>query len=214
METLLSSLIQLFGTISALALTFLVLLYEAAKRQRETTRQKVLFEITSALECENVKQNAGLTPEHPLRVRLTEQSKHGQPDEADANELVAHLRAQIHNLRTSGVEILPPAEAGRRSQAAAHLEKNHERDLADALRAYSSATRYFATFPARARRVVGFPLAITAVYIAQLLDCASGAPFLPAWANRPLVLLFSFPCLGYIFVIVTRSLKELHSIEQ
>lgn len=214
METLLSSLIQLFGTISALALTFLVLLYEAAKRQRENTRQKVLFEIANAFDCENVKQNAGLTPEHPLRVRLAEQCKHGQLDEADANDLVTHLRTQIHNLRTSGVEVLPPVEAGRRSQAAAHLEKNHERDLADALRAYSGATKYFAAFPARARRVVGFPLAITAVYMAQLLDLASGDPLLPAYVNRPLVLLFSFPCLGYIFVTVTKSLKELHSVDQ
>lgn len=213
METLLSSLIQLFGTISALALTFLVLLYEAAKRQRENTRQKVLSEINNAFECDNVKQDAGLTAEHSLRVRLAEQCKHGQLDEADANELVTHLRTQIHNLRTRGVEILAPVEAGRRSQAAAHLEKYHERDLEAALRSYSGATKYYAAFPARARRVVGFPLAITALYMAQLLDLTSGAPFLPAYMNTPLVLLCSFPCLGYIFIIVTRSLKELHSID-
>ena len=214
METLLSSLIQLFGTISALALTFLVLLYESAKRQRESTRQKVLFEITNAFNCQHVEQNAGLSAEHPLRVRLTEQCKHGQLDEADANGLVSHLRTQINNLRTSGVELLAPVEAGRRSQAAAHLEKNHERDLEGALRAYSGATKYFAVFPTRARRVVGFPLVITAGYMAQLLDLASGDPFLPAYSNGLLVLLFSFPCLAYIFVIVTRSLKELHSIDQ
>lgn len=213
METLLSSLIQLFGTISALALTFLVLLYDAAKRQRENTRQKVLLEVTNAFECNHVKNETGMIHGHHLHDRLAEQCKHGQVEEVDVNEMLIQLRVVIAKLRLDGIEILPAVEVGRRSQAAVHLEKYHEKDISDALRAYSRAMKYFAAFPARARRVVGFPLAITAVFTMQLLDASSGDPVLPLLLGKTLIPLLSFPCLGYIYLTVTTSLKELHSID-
>jgi len=214
METLLSSLIQLFGTISALALTFLILLYESAKRVREGTRKHVSDEVQNALKCRYVQARTQVIEGNELHTRLVEQCRSGRVDEGDVENMIGQLHSSVHTLRTDGLEAISPEEAGHRAQAAAHLEKYHERDTATALAGYQRAIRQFETFNSRTRQVVGIPLLVTAIFILFLMDIASGASLIPSPLCLALTLLVTLSCLTFIFLAVTRALKELYDIDR
>jgi len=51
MESLLLSLISLFGTISAIAIAYLILLFEQTKTKISDARENLIFEIKNTLEC-------------------------------------------------------------------------------------------------------------------------------------------------------------------
>jgi hypothetical protein len=204
MDSLITSLIQLFGTISGLALTFLVLLYEAAKRRREAGRQRLLMLIANTWKCPKVQAATGLQPGHELRDRLHEECTQHDPRDESVRELISTIHAKVAELRAKHIQ----------PEVADHLERAHEKLLRNAHDSFENSAHFFTTFPSRSKLVLAVPLTMTSLLVADRAGFNFIAPHLPDWFNRMALLILAVGCLTFIFFAVTHALNDLDKIER
>ena len=204
MDSLITSLIQLFGTISGLALTFLVLLYDAAQRRREAGRQRLVRLIVNTIKCQTIRKATGLQQSHELWDPLVEQCRQGDPQGESVNVLISTIHSKVAELRAKHTN----------AKVADHLERDHEKPIRSAESAFENSTEFFRTLPSRSKRVIAVPLSMTGLLIADRIGFNIIAPHLPEWANRTALLVLSVGCLAFIFFAVTHALNDLDKIER
>jgi len=165
MYELYPTLIELFGTISAISVAYLVLLYEQAQRRIKSSKQLLVFEINSALRCHRTKDNTGLKEGHELRDKLLDNCHHETISVSNTEELIKILGDKVSELRSKGIENVEAAVAGERAKIAAHIEKYHEQDIARALAEFRKAETFYKKFPTKSSLAVGVPLTLCGYFI-------------------------------------------------
>lgn len=166
MESLLTSLIGLFGTISAVSIAYLALLYEQTKKKSAESREYLIFEIKNSLECCNTITATSLQEGNELRDELIEECQHKSISIEATNKLLELLKGKVSELREKDIETITSDEAGKRAKAAQHIQKYHINDIEKALLKYETAKIFYDKFPIRSKFSIGVPFSLSSIFIA------------------------------------------------
>lgn len=213
MEELVPTLIELFGTISAIVIAFLILLYESSKRWIDRAKQNLLFELDNCLDCRKVKGSTGLNEGHSLYDQLRDEHKHKQVNSTHIEELLVILNSIINDLRNKDIQNISSQEAGERAKNASHIETNHKRDIEKAYETYKSANVFYEEFPKLTKFSIGVPLIISFTYILIYeFECyIKGA--ISDWGFDAMVISLAFVGMFLIYKFSVSTLMKLKQIE-
>lgn len=160
MQNLYPTFIGLFGTISAISVAYLVLLYEQASKRRKSAKNGVLFEVEGSLHCNRFVTKTGLKADNELRDNLLDNCHLRSLSESVVQELQSILKKTFEDLRGTDIDTVDMSAAGERAEVARHIEKYHFDDTQRALDEFSKSETFYQEFPARSKVAVGIPLAI------------------------------------------------------
>lgn len=163
-ENLLNSLIGLFGTISAISIAYLVLLYDQAQNKIKNHKQYLICEIQNCLTCYKVKESTRFNGGNQLQIELLEKCNHNSISLYSTEILINQLKEDVEKL-DSLVERSNNSEAGEKAKLARHIEKYHHNDILSALDNYKDAEGFYSKFPKRSKFGIGVPLSFSALFI-------------------------------------------------
>lgn len=166
MNDLYLTLIGLFGTITAISVAYLVLLYEQANKRREVAKATLASEVNSSLFCPKVKTDSNeLKAGNETYDNLLDKCRRQSVSSEDAKSLQIVLKKSIDSLRGSDIENVDAATAGNRAKQARHIEKYHYEDTERALEEFEKSETFYQSFPTTSKLAIGGPLLICAYFI-------------------------------------------------
>ncbi len=178
MTELYPTLVELFGTISAISVAYLVLLHEQAQNAITISRKLLVMEIESAIHCPNTQTHGGLPDSENVLEKLKDDCRHETVAIADAEKLLTVLRQKVVDLRKEGIERVDDTEAGKRTKIARHIEKYHVEDMDRVLKRYRKSESFYSEFPERSAFAIAIPLLICGYFIlVQYFGAASTGKF-------------------------------------
>jgi len=214
MQNSLPSLIELFGSISGIIITFLVLLYESSKRWIDRAKREVIFEVQNCLNCSKLPKRTQLKAGHELYDSLKEDCIHETVDTEHTTELLNLLKSIVNDLRNKDIETIEPVEAGERAKDASHIEKYHIKDIENARKTYDTANTFYQNFPNLAKKSIGIPLLICFLFILinyfyDNIKCLTNNNFVDY-----LAILLALIGLYFVYSNSVKSLVELKEIDK
>ena len=210
---ILPSLMKLFATVSALILTFLIILYNAVKSKIGYSKQNVIREIGATINCRRAQKGLGLTKGDKLVDELVDECYHDRINEDRIKELLALMETKIKELRNDGISTESNEEAGKRAKLAAHIETDHHNDINDALESYNKSKSFYSIFPLVSFVSVGVPLLLSAFYLSIYLFQYEISNIVSALTWRWIVLATGVLGIGFIFGVVVFTIQKLRSID-
>lgn len=164
MADLIPSLISVFGTISAVLVAFLVLLYQSSSTLFNRTKSILMSELQCMVDCEhntckNIKDLLSSKQVEDLKDSLRQKDV----DKKIVISIIQHLITCIKNLKTS-IDEASEALAGSYAKDINHIENIHLNHLKKSSRNYEEASQFQITFPQQIKRVIGIPLLFSSVF--------------------------------------------------
>ena len=157
MTEYLSTFISLFGSISAITIAFLVLLYDSSKRKLDTAKTNVTNELENFFNCTHTKKLNLFKSEYNtfLQNKVLTDCQCGRIDEERVKKVLEILNSTIIHFNSTDTN----------KEDASHLKKYHYDDIINELTLYNSNKAYFSKFPNEAKVTIGVPFIFTIVFI-------------------------------------------------
>ena len=157
MSEYLSTFISLFGSISAITIAFLVLLYDSSKRKLDIAKTNVTNELENFLNCTHTKKlNLFKSDDNIyLQNKVLTDCQCGRIDEERVSKILEILNSSIVHFNSTDTN----------KSDADHLKKYHFDDITNELVLYNSNKDYFNKFPNKAKLTIGVPFIFTTFFI-------------------------------------------------
>lgn len=202
MSEYLSTFISLFGSISAIAIAFLVLLYDSAKNKLNNSRINYTSEIESFFNCKNTHDLKLLDGDENtyLKLKLLSDYKYGRVNEDKTKQIIDILTSKIDDINTS-------------QQDKEHLQKFHLNDILSEQKNYNQNKEYFTKkFPIYAKSVIAIPFLITVGFtLIAKYNCYLLCKLTPPVFDGSVV---TIVILGLLFIYYTciKAIQDLNKI--
>jgi hypothetical protein len=156
MSEYLSTFISLFGSISAITIAFLVLLYDSSKRKLDSAKTNVTNELENFFNCTHTKKlNLFKSEDNTyLQNRILTDCQCGRVDEERIRRVLEILSSTIIHYNSTETN----------KTDADHLKKYHYDDITNELQLYNSNKDYFNRFPNKAKLTIGVPFIFTIIF--------------------------------------------------
>jgi hypothetical protein len=157
MSEYLSTFISLFGSISAITIAFLVLLYDSSKRKLDSTKTNATNEIENFFNCPHTKKLSLFKSEDNtfLQNKVLTDCQCGRIDEERVGKVLEVLNSSIVHFNSTETN----------KTDAEHLKKYHYDDITNELTLYKSNKDYFKDFPKEAKLTIGTPFIFTILFV-------------------------------------------------
>ena len=131
--------ISLFGSISAITIAFLVLLYDSSKRKLDSAKENVTNEIENFFNCSHTKKlNLFKSEDNTfLQNIILADCQCGRIDEESLNRVLEILSSTITHFNSTDTNKVD----------ADHLRKYHFDDISNERMIYNNNKQYFKNFP-------------------------------------------------------------------
>jgi hypothetical protein len=203
MSEYLSTFISLFGSISAITIAFLVLLYDSSKRKLDIAKTNVTNELENFLNCTHTKKlNLFLSDDNIyLQNKVLTDCQCGRIDEERVSKILEILNSSIVHFNSTNTN----------KSDADHLKKYHFDDITNELVLYNSNKDYFNKFPNKAKLTIGVPFIFTTFFIILAkysckIKCMIGE-------NLFDYIIIIFVILGFFF-IYDRAMKAIQDLNK
>lgn len=157
MSEYLQTFISLFGSISAITIAFLVLLYDSSKRKLDSAKTNVNKEIENFFNCPHTKELNLFKSEDNvyLHDKLLSDCQSNRVDEKRVKRVLEILSSTITHFNSTDTN----------KTDAEHLKKYHYDDINNELILYNNNKDYFNKFPNKAKLTIGIPFIFTTLFI-------------------------------------------------
>ena len=155
MSEYISTFISLFGSIFAITMAFLILLYESAKNKLNISKSNLSSEIENFLNCKHTKELKILQgqDEDYFRLKMLTEFKYGRIDDEKITKVIEILTNKINCNTTSQSD-------------KEHLKIYHLNDISAEQKNYNDNKKYFTEkLPSYAKSVIAIPFLITILFI-------------------------------------------------
>jgi hypothetical protein len=203
MSEYLSTFISLFGSISAITIAFLVLLYDSSKRKLDIAKTNVTNELENFLNCTHTKKlNLFKSDDNIyLQNKVLTDCQCGRIDEERVSKILEILNSSIVHFNSTDTN----------KSDADHLKKYHFDDITNELVLYNSNKDYFNKFPNKAKLTIGVPFIFTTFFIILAkysckIKCMIGE-------NLFDYIIIIFVILGFFF-IYDRAMKAIQDLNK
>ena len=209
-----STLISLFGSISGITVAFLVLLFESAKNWKNSSKEHLISEINSCLNCKVLPNITDLKQGNDFYIELSDDVLHKIVDKERTIKLIQLLKTTEKDLLNKTIDNKTDEQAGKDSKNSKHIERYHSVDTDNAYTNFINAEKFFNNFPKFAQLSVGVPLVLTFLFLLICYFYCYLTVFFKVWFIDSIVIFISLLGLVFIYLNTTKSITTLTKINQ
>lgn len=209
-----STLISLFGSISGITVAFLVLLFESAKSWKNSSKEHLISEVNSCLNCKVLPKVTELKQGNEFYIELSDDVLHKIVDKERTKKLIELLQKTEKDLLNKTIDDKTNEQAGIDTKNSKHIERYHSVDTNNAYTNFINAEKFFNNFPKFAQISVGIPLVLTFMFIIFGYYYCSLLSVFKYWFLDSVVIIITFLGLVFVYLNTTKSITTLTKINQ